>query len=467
MSPSVDGVGQIADGVVNASITSSSRPKPNLVLVAAPVAGHTTPMITLTSELVHRGFIVTFIGGEEYRKDLEVAGAEVVGLDPVFTAEFNAKRELVPVGIPRLMYDVENVFIGQTEKRWIILKDVLEKLRENDPAMDVVIVAEPLFMGTNPLLLGAPLPKGYTSRPKVISFNQLPYLGSSVVTGPFGLGLPPDGSETCGARNMVIKDMMVHGPFAGPIAMQRKTLMDLGVPDSEVLNDFPMDLWFSIPDVILQMCPPSFEYVRPDAPSHFKFAGFLPQKPLKADIAYPTFWREVVCGNKRVVVVTQGTVAVVLTDLLIPSLQALADRDDLLVVAILGQQGIALPEDVVLPANARVVDYLPYDAILPHAAAFIMNGGYGGVIHGINHGVPMVLAGDTEDKPEVGMRAEHAGFAVNLRTGKPKPKAIRDALDQVLTDPSFKKKIVSVKAESEALGAMKMIEAQITEFAGK
>jgi UDP:flavonoid glycosyltransferase YjiC (YdhE family) len=467
MSPPVDCVGPIANSVINATITSSSRPKPHLVLVAAPVAGHTTPMIILTSELVQHGFAVTFVGGEEYRKDLEAAGAEVVGLEPVLTAEFNAKRELIPVGIPRLMYDIENVFIGQTEKRWIILKDVLEKLRENDPVIDVVIVAEPLFMGTNPLLLGAPLPRGYTSRPKVISFNQLPYFGSSVVTGPFGLALPPDGSETCGARNMIIKDMMVHGPFAGPIAMQRKTLMDLGVPDSELLNDFPMDLWFSIPDAILQMCPPSFEYVRPDAPRHFKFAGFLPKQPLKANIAYPTFWSEVVRGNKRVVVVTQGTVAVVLTDLLIPSLQALADRDDLLVVAILGQKGITLPEGVVLPANSRVVDYLPYDAILPHASAFIINGGYGGVIHGINHGVPMVLAGDTEDKPEVGMRAEYAGLAVNLRTGKPNAKAIRDALDRVLVDPRFKKRVLSVKAESDALDAMKVIEAQIMEFAGK
>ncbi|KAL4870860.1 hypothetical protein BDV12DRAFT_165387 [Aspergillus spectabilis] len=37
-----------------------------------------------------------------------------------------------------------------------------------------------------------------------------------------------------------------------------------------------------------------------------------------------------------------------------------------------------LLEGIELPANAKVVDYLAYDAILPHADAFITNGGMEG-----------------------------------------------------------------------------------------
>ncbi len=42
-----------------------------------------------------------------------------------------------------------------------------------------------------------------------------------------------------------------------------------------------------------------------------------------------------------------------------------------------------------------------------------------GVLQAMTNGVPMVLAGATEDKLEVAMRAEYAGIAVNLRTETP------------------------------------------------
>ena len=38
----------------------------------------------------------------------------------------------------------------------------------------------------------------------------------------------------------------------------------------------------------------------------------------------------------------------------------------------------------------------------------LTNGGYGGVQYALAHGVPLVVAGDTEDKPEVAARVEDA-----------------------------------------------------------
>ena len=51
-----------------------------------------------------------------------------------------------------------------------------------------------------------------------------------------------------------------------------------------------------------------------------------------------------------------------------------------------------------LPANARVAGLLPYDQLMPRLSAFVTNGGYGGLNAALAHGVPVVVAGDTEDK---------------------------------------------------------------------
>ena len=87
-----------------------------------------------------------------------------------------------------------------------------------------------------------------------------------------------------------------------------------------------------------------------------------------------------------------------------------------------------------LPANARAAEFLPYDQLLPKTDVFVTNAGFGGTQYALSHGVPIVAAGDTEDKPEVSMRAEWAGVGVNLRTGTPTPDAIRAGVERVLAD---------------------------------
>lgn len=54
------------------------------------------------------------------------------------------------------------------------------------------------------------------------------------------------------------------------------------------------------------------------------------------------------------------------------------------------------------------------------------------------NGVPLVVAGSTEDKPEVAARVAWAGCGRDLRTGTPRPEAIRRAVRDVLTTPSYR-----------------------------
>ena len=81
-----------------------------------------------------------------------------------------------------------------------------------------------------------------------------------------------------------------------------------------------------------------------------------------------------------------------------------------------------------LPANARIAPFIPFGALLPHVDVTITNGGFGGVQFALAHGVPLVVAGATEEKPEIAARVAWSGAGINLRTKTPSPEQIRAAV---------------------------------------
>jgi UDP:flavonoid glycosyltransferase YjiC (YdhE family) len=54
------------------------------------------------------------------------------------------------------------------------------------------------------------------------------------------------------------------------------------------------------------------------------------------------------------------------------------------------------------------------------------------------NGVPLVAAGRTEEKPEICARVAWAGVGINLKTNRPTPDHIREAVRAVLSDPRYR-----------------------------
>ncbi|KAF4498885.1 N-glycosyltransferase [Fusarium agapanthi] len=404
-------VTKTAGGTEQTIITGpTNASKPHFVFGATPVDGHTYPLLRIAEDPVQRGF---------------EAGIRHVTVPPLVSPKLMSEREAVPAAIPRLLYDIRHIFTGQTPERWRILKGVLEGIRAEDPERDVIVVPETCFMGANPISLGEPLPKGFTKRPKVINLNPILYMDTSLDTAPFGPGLPPGSTESGRARNQFMNQMMVGGPFADVIAHQEEVLKNLGA--TEILEpQIPFHHWMLMHNLSIQMCPPSLEYSRSDVPSNVKFSGCATPKPIPADFNYPSWWDDVKRGDRRIVAVTQGTIARDATNLIIPTINALSDRDVLLVVAILGQRGAFLPDDITIPSNTRVIDYLPYDALLPHASVFVMN-----------------------------------AQRVEWCCGQLTPDMGRSGVERILADDSFKKRVDEIKAENEAMKFFDFIEEQV------
>jgi UDP:flavonoid glycosyltransferase YjiC (YdhE family) len=199
------------------------------------------------------------------------------------------------------------------------------------------------------------------------------------------------------------------------------------------------------PYLYMQSTVPSFEYRRRETPSQVHFIG--PLLPAACGDALPAWWSQLADG-RPVVLVTQGTLATDHRQLLVPTVQALAD-EDVLVIATTGSS----PEEALsalgglTPGNARLERFLPYDQLLAHVDVLVTNGGYGTVQQALAHGVPIVVAGATEEKPEVAARIAWAGVGVRLRAHSPTQVRIRAAVRSVIRESRYKNRARAISQE--------------------
>lgn len=260
--------------------------------------------------------------------------------------------------------------------------------------------------------------------------------------GPHGPGFPPARSALGRLRNRAILSRIVRSAYARPYDELDSIRAGLGLPPLERKHIF--DHLVS-PFLLLQPCTPLFEYPRRPFPASLRFIGpLLPQAG--DDFSPPEWWAELDSG-KPVVLLTQGTVANSGRALIQAAAAALAD-EDLLVVLTTGGSSACLPES--LPANFRVAEYIPYAAILPKVSAFVTNGGYGAVNAALAHGVPIVGAGDTEEKPEICARVAWSGAGIDLRSGAPGAAELKAAVRALLSDPRYKARAAAIKADYAA-----------------
>ncbi|MEV6032462.1 nucleotide disphospho-sugar-binding domain-containing protein [Nonomuraea sp. NPDC052116] len=396
---------------------------PEIIIAATPANGHVAPLLTVAADLVRRGHEVTFLTGTRFKERAEAVGAYFTALpeeadydDRRMDLEFPERGQLPP-GPVQLGFDVKHIFGDPVPAQY----EALRRLLADIPA--TAVITDNLFLGALPLSLAS----GPDTRPITVSVGVSP---------------PPPATG--------------WGPEIHVDAQQHleKLFESVGVS----LPEFVLTSLITVPDHYLQLTVPGFEFPRDDLPSSFRFVGPLPSAPPGA-FERPSWWRELSDG-RPVVVTTQGTFANVdLEELVVPTLRVLADSDVLVVAATARPGGV---EDVrnlmeTVPGNARVADFIPFDLLLPHADLLVTNGGYGGVHTALRHGVPLVVAGVTEDKPLIAARVEWSGTGVNLATARPDDAALRSAVNTVLSTPSYRARARELREEIAGFDALESI----------
>ncbi len=421
------------------------------VLMATITAtGHINPAIPLARRLVKRGHEVQWYTSSRYKKIIEATGAKYLplkagpDLDESRAGEFTEREKLH--GMAQLKWDLKNFVIRSTIGYVEDLKQILRTFPADLLLCDMAMLAS-LFMselGGPPCVVYSPVPLGVISRD----------------TAPFGLGLLPSRSIMGRLRNRFLNWLMWYVLLRDINSEMNKVRMTLGLPPAP--EPF-FDIMAKRAHLYLQSGSPAFDYPRSDMADHIHYIGPLLPDPPK-DFVLPTWWNELASG-KPVVLITQGTLSTNPRRMVIPAMRALANEDFLVIITTTGKAEELNPGQ--LPSNVRLEKFIPYSLLLPHVDVMITNGGYGGTLLALSHGVPIVGSGRTEDKAEVCQRISWYGAGINLRSDAPKPERIKEAVLKVLNDTKYKQHAEALQKDFALYDAPGRAAELMEEFAGR
>jgi len=391
------------------------------LLVTTPVTGHVSPVLPVAGKLAERGHELLWYTSARFQAKIEATGARFVGFQTAQDIDYHRMNELFPEraelkGISQAKWDLK-MMIDVAAEQYGDIPGILRGFQA-----DVILADSCAF--------SAVLTAEKTGLPLAL-LNVMNLFARSRDTAPDGFGLAPNSTRLGHLRNGFLNWLVLHLVFRDVNRYFNQCRADLGLPPA---GDTLFDLAIRKSRLFLQPTVPAFEYPRSDLPGHVHFIGVLP--PGSAPEFVPPPWWDELESKKPAVLVTQGTVATNPDELLGPAIQGLSG-EDMLVVGTTGGKSVEDMGLKALPENVRLEPFVSFDRIMPHVDVMVTNGGYGGTHFALAHGVPLVAAGDSEDKAEICARIAWAGVGVNLKTKSPSPAQIRKAVRKVLKDRSF------------------------------
>jgi UDP:flavonoid glycosyltransferase YjiC (YdhE family) len=425
-----------------------------LLLASTPAPGHLEPILSLANIAMARGDEAICLTGAHLADSVHAAGVRFAPLPPSAGLDFRKMEEIypelvsMPPGPERIRFSFERAFLDPMPAQAEALRELIDQEKPD------VVVTDSAFYGRVPLFVDRS-----TARPPFAGLGFSFLCLTRPDGAPLGLGFPPASTDEERAHYAEIGagvDAMVTEPIRRYLD---EKLIDMGVP---ALNLPPWDAMVLTNDLYLQPTTPEFEYPFSPTPELVRFIGVLPSLPRKGAVP-PEWWHEIDEG-RPVVLVTQGTWANFdFGELVEPALEALSDRQDVLVLVTTGGRPVESVKHANAP-NVRVAEFLDYSALLPRLSLLITNGGYRTVSLALKAGVPVVASGRTEDRAEVGARVAWSGVGLQVPSAQPSAAELREAITRVMAEPSFRERARRVSASLAAINTPKEILARLDDL---
>lgn len=417
-----------------------------ILIATVPAAGHFNPLTGPAVSLAEHGHDVRWYAGPEYAVRVERLGLEVIPYAEATEVTADNVNAIFPErqklkGSKAIEFDADVFFARPAGAQFRDIRNA----REQFP-FDALLIDGAFYAGyLASKLLDVPL--------FVIGSIAGPSLRGPNPVTPF-FGLRPPRSFVGRAVNRVARALLLSGSRKG-VETFNGILAEEGLPPVTIEDYFDCT---QQPDVARRVfnvglpaldfpgayVPPNAEWVGALLPYRRASAGPLPQRILER--------------SGHVIVVSQGTV-----DnhdprkLMIPAIEAFAGRDGLLVVVTGGVGTSELraryPHD-----NVLIEDFVDFDLLFPHTQLYVTNGGLGGVLLALSHGVPLLVAGTREGKGDINVRLAYRGLAVDLRSETPSAGAVARGAERVLRDKEMKGRIAGVRKALAEYDSVDIIE---------
>jgi MGT family glycosyltransferase len=420
-----------------------------ILFANVPADGHFNPMTAIAMELKSQGHDVRWYTSKMFSEKLKKLGIhhypfkKALEVNQFTINEVFAERKKLKAGVPQLKFDIKNFFVYRAPEYF---EDISE-IKKDFPFE--VFVCDAAFTAGQIVKKKLNVPS--------VGIGISPVMSTSKDLPPYGLGLTPRNSFGGRIKQKLLRFAAKNFLFKESTAEYNKILERYDLPAEKVIL-------FDIPvlrsDIFLQSGTPGFEYERSDMPEKLRFVGPLhayksSQQKDPIAIRYNYQWQDKLSKYKKIILISQGTFEPDHSKLIIPSLEALKNEDSLLIVAT-GHHHTEELRSKYKQENIIIEDFIDFDFIMPRTDIYITNGGYGGVLLAIDHALPMVAAGINEGKNEICARIGHFKLGINLKTEKPSPEKIKQAVDEILSNSIYKQNAEKLRDEFRSYETYKL-----------
>jgi MGT family glycosyltransferase len=408
----------------------------HFAIVCPQELGHLLPLGQLGRELVNRRHRVTVIASAEAASKTEQLGLPLYPLD-MDTIPYCLN---IPLWLTAHLCGAKDVITLRTWLQWCaegVLRLVPPALKEL--AVDGALIEQAIpAAGTAAEHVGVP----FVTVCSTMLWNE------DVSVPPFFTGWPYAESRRAELRNRLgyAGWRWFIGPMLKLINQYRHRWQ---LPRFQRLDDASSSL-----AQIAQLCP-EFDFPRRQPPDVLHYVGSLSAKrQLKAEPQFP--WERL--DGRPLIFASLGTVSD-------PSnvpvfrkiLAACTGLEAQLVLALGrwdGQEDSVRGKLGKIPGDAVVVDFAPQHALLDRAALLITHAGANTVLESISRAVPMVALPRSADQPAMGSRIVHAGVGLRGSFWHSSAGQIRQLVQAVLADDSFRHRAKRVQKAMLAAGGV-------------
>ena len=417
-----------------------------ILIATVPAAGHFNPLTGPARRLADLGHDVRWYAGPEYASRVERLGLEVIPYDEAVEITADNVNALFPQrqklkGPKAIEFDADVFFARPARGQF---RDI-RAARDRFP-FDAMLIDGGFYAG----YLAA---KRLDVPVFVMGSIAGPTLRGRNAITPF-FGLRPPRTFVGRIVNRVARWMLVSGSRKG-VETFNGFLAEENLPPVTVEDYFDCTQQPDVARRVFNVGIPELDYPGAYVPPNAEWVGAL--LPYRR-VAAPPVDARISARSGEIVVVSQGTV-----DnhdprkLMIPAIEAFAGGNRLVVV-VTGGVGTAELRARYASADVLIEDFVDFDQLFPHTGLYVTNGGLGGVLLALSHGVPLLVAGTREGKGDINARLAYRGLAVDLRSEHPSARAIARGAERVLSDAAMSARVAEMATALAAYDSVGIIE---------
>ncbi|MGH0942820.1 macrolide family glycosyltransferase [Bacillus mycoides] len=393
-----------------------------VLFINAGSEGHINPTLQVVEELISRGEEVVYFSIEDFRERIEKTGATVRTIDDqkFIKAFLSGGRNYLPERINGLLHTAD-----------VIIPSVLEQIEGEH--FDYII--HDSMFGCGHLIaqiLKLPAINSCTSfaQDEKSFTRMLEHLSKNI---------PEESIEK------------IKNDFQNlTIGIKEKYGVEIKSPYEVFCNPAPLTIVYTTRE---------FEPFGDTFGETFKFVGPSISTPITKEGFDVTSIEE-----KSPIYISLGTVFNEALDFYKLCMKAFENSKHTLVMSIGNKTEISDLGNI--PKNFIVKNYVPQTELLKYTKLFITHGGMNSTHEGIYNGVPLVVIPQSADQPVIARQVENLGAGVTLQMQGLTESQLRESVDLVLNNSSFKETVLNMKESFRKSGGYKQAVDEIFKFTG-